>query len=356
MKKRIVICADGTWNRPEKDLEKDVATNVLRLARAIQPVGTDGVPQQVFYDWGIGSYYDPIIGGATGKGLDKNIMDDYRYIVQNYEPGDEIFLFGFSRGAYTVRCVCGLINNCGILKRPDARLIQEAFTYYKRSSRPYAPDGEKSVAFRVAHSHPSRDIKFVGVWDTVGALGIPLSFMGLLENDDVFYDRKIGRNARLARHALAIDELREDFIPTIWEPRDEGDEDLDVKQVWFAGAHSDVGGGYQPDKDGTLLSDVPLEWMMGEAKQAGLTLETHLNHSLKPNVRATVHLSRRKYYRLKPKHHRAIRHENEKVEVLIHNSVKERWDADEKYRPPNLDKYVKAFGWQQLVGSLPLGD
>lgn len=136
MNKRIVICADGTWNRPEKDLKVDFPTNVLRLARAISPLASDGKPQQVFYDWGVGSYYDEAMGGATGRGLHKNIMDGYRYIVQNYSPGDEIYLFGFSRGAYTVRCLCGLINNCGILKRPDAALIQQAFDHYKKAVRP----------------------------------------------------------------------------------------------------------------------------------------------------------------------------------------------------------------------------
>lgn len=123
-RRRIVVCSDGTWNRPEKNPEKDFPTNVLRLARAIKPIGADRIHQQVFYDWGVGSYYDASIGGATGRGVHKNIMDGYRYIVQNYSPEDELFLFGFSRGAYTIRCLCGLINNCGIIKRPDAALIQ----------------------------------------------------------------------------------------------------------------------------------------------------------------------------------------------------------------------------------------
>ena len=117
MKKRIVVCADGTWNRPEKNLKEDVPTNVIRLARAVSPVAGDGMPQQVFYDWGLGSYHDEWSAGTMGSGIHKNIMDGYRYIVQNYSPGDELFLFGFSRGAYTVRSLCGLINNCGILKR-----------------------------------------------------------------------------------------------------------------------------------------------------------------------------------------------------------------------------------------------
>ena len=219
MNKRIVICADGTWNRPEKDLGKDQPTNVLRLARAISPLTGQQVPQQVFYDWGVGSYYDPVIGGATGQGIEKNITDDYRYIVQNYTPGDELFFFGFSRGAYTVRSLCGLINNCGILKRPDARLIEAAFKHYKNPGAAYKPSGSESLAFRQRHSHPVGKISFVGVWDTVGALGIPFSFLGLLEKKDEFYDTKMGPNIVIARHAMAIDELRSDFEPTVWQVR-----------------------------------------------------------------------------------------------------------------------------------------
>ena len=161
--KRIVICADGTWNRPEKDLKKDHPTNVLKLARAIKPVDSQSTHQQVFYDWGVGSYYDPLIGGATGRGINKNILDNYRYIVQNYAPGDQLFLFGFSRGAYTIRSLCGLINNCGIVKRPDARLIQQAFEIYKSPADKNHPEGENAVLFRNGFSHRSRSVAFVGV-------------------------------------------------------------------------------------------------------------------------------------------------------------------------------------------------
>lgn len=214
--KRIVICADGTWNRPEVDHENDFPTNVLRLARAIQPKGDDGKPQQVFYDWGIGSYYKQVSGGITGKGLHKNIMDNYRYIVQNYSPGDEIYLFGFSRGAYTVRCLCGMINNVGIVKRPDAKLIQDAFNHYKMADKKYHPEAQKSIDFRNDHSHESRQVHFVGVFDTVGAMGIPITFLGMFEKKDEFYNNRIGKNVTHARHALAVDELRYDFRPTVW--------------------------------------------------------------------------------------------------------------------------------------------
>ena len=340
--KRIVICADGTWNRPEKDLSKDHPTNVLKLARAIKPIDAQQVSQQVFYDWGVGSYYDPVIGGATGKGINKNIVDDYRYIVQNYSPGDEIFLFGFSRGAYTVRSLCGLIYNCGIVKRPDARLIQAAFDHYKKPGKAYHPDGEKSVEFRAQHSHPGRNVKFVGVWDTVGALGIPFSFLGLLDKKDEFYDTKIGPNISVARHAMAIDERRSDFKPTIWQQR----EGLDLKQVWFCGVHSNVGGSYKPDKDGTLLSDIPLQWMIKEAKSAGLSLEQHLTQNLNPNPQATLHNSRKHIYRSRRPYYRPIQHDGE---VLIHQSVKQRWDNNAKYRPKMLEKYIKENGWPTLT-------
>jgi uncharacterized protein (DUF2235 family) len=341
--KRIVICADGTWNRPEKDLAKDFPTNVLRLSRAIKPTDKDNTPQQVFYDWGIGSYYDKIGGGATGKGIQKNVMDAYRYIVQNYAPSSEIWLFGFSRGAYTVRSLCGLINNCGILKRPNAKLIETAFTLYKKPGSKNSPSGSNSVAFRKEHSHLSREVKFVGVWDTVGALGIPISFLGFLDEEDEFYDTKLGSNVRIARHAMAIDEFREDFKPSIWENKDT----LDLKQVWFSGAHADVGGSQKPDPDGSQIADIPLNWMLREAAAHGLATEQHLKQQLTNNATAKVHPSRRKFYRLKSKYTRPIDHGLS--ELLIHKSVKERWTTDDKYRPKNLVEYLKQNNWPAVL-------
>jgi uncharacterized protein (DUF2235 family) len=342
--KRIVICADGTWNRPEKDLKKDFPTNVLRLSRAIKPMGADKIPQQVFYDWGIGSYYDNVVGGATGKGLHKNIMDDYRYIVQNYSPGDKIYLFGFSRGAYTVRCLCGLINNCGIIKRPEAALIQKAFGHYKKSGAAFSPSGEKSIKFREQHSYKSRKIEFVGVWDTVGAMGIPISFLGLFDDKDEFYDTKIGKNVNIARHAMAIDEFRKDFVPTVWTPN----QNMDIKQVWFAGAHSNIGGSCKPDKDGTLLSDNALSWMIKEARGAELKIEKHLDISIpNKNPLASIQKSRRSFYRIKKKFYRPIDHGQ--GTVLIHESVKHRWEQDKKYRPKHLVKFVQEHGWSGFL-------
>jgi uncharacterized protein (DUF2235 family) len=342
----IVVCADGTWNRPEEDLEKDFPTNVLKLARAVKPSGPD-LKQHVFYDWGLGSYHNSMSAGATGRGIHKNILDCYRYIVQNYATGDHIYLFGFSRGAYTVRALCGLINNCGILKRPEARLIAQAWKIYKNPRPSCHPDGATSVDFRNTHCHKSRQVHFVGVWDTVGALGIPFSVMGLFESHDEFYDTKMGSNVGFARHALAIDEQREDFEPTVWTPRP----GVDLKQVWFCGVHADIGGSYAPDKDtGNCAADIPLAWMVKEASSAGLRIEPHLKSALTDDTLSKIHKSRNHVYRFKSPLHRPLLVEGKPTR--IHPSVKARYLADENYRPQQLRTLVDTQGWDNLdVGS-----
>ena len=344
--KRIVICADGTWNRPEKDLTKDFPTNVLKLARAIMPVAEDGVAQQVFYDWGVGSYYNSVVGGATGEGVQKNIKDDYRYIVQNYNEGDELYFFGFSRGSYTIRSLCGLINNIGILTRDKAHLIEQAFEHYKNEDKNYLPKSELSQQFITEHCHVNNTIKFVGVWDTVGAMGIPISFLGLFDDKDEFYDTKMGSNITIARHALALDEHRKDFTPTIWQPRTS----VDIKQVWFCGAHSNVGGSYAPDDDNGLLSDISLQWMIKEATTHELSVESHLSERLQPKATATITESRKSFYRVKRKTYRQLKLTDPLFQLTLHQSVKERYQTDKSYRPKNLVIEIQANGWPELEG------
>lgn len=345
----IVICADGTWSRPEEDLAKDFPTNVLKLARAIQPSGksraagsSEVFHQHVFYDWGLGSYHNALAGGITGAGIHKNILDCYRYLVQNISPKDKIFLFGFSRGAYTVRAVSGLIYNCGIVKRPDARLISEAWRIYKSPSKACHPDGATATMFREQHALSSRAVHFVGVWDTVGALGLPFGVLGLLDAKDEFYDTKMGANVSFARHAMAIDETREDFIPTLWTPRP----GVDVKQVWFAGVHSDVGGSYGPDHNGNEAADVSLQWMMEEAQSAGLQVEPHLKQRLSDGANAKLHNSRRHIFRFKRPLDRELAIDG--IPTLIHPSVKARYEADAHYRPPKLRQWVEQVGWSGI--------
>jgi uncharacterized protein (DUF2235 family) len=337
--KRIVICADGTWNKPETDLEKDFPTNVLKVARAIAPNTQDNIKQVVFYDWGLGSYHDSATGGGFGKGINKNIADNYRFIVQNYDPGDELYFFGFSRGAYTVRSLAGMINNCSILKREHANRIEEAFDYYK--SPKIHPSDDFSIQYRKDYAVENKvRIKFIGVWDTVGALGIPFRMFGFLNEKHLFHDNKIGPNIDVARHAMAIDELRDDFKPTIWKKR----RGMDLQQVWFAGVHSDVGGGYSPDADKKVLADIPLEWMINEASSTGLEFEPHIKSALNGSPTASEHQEYEGFFKVLGKYERKIYNY-----TPVHKSVKERFESKPDYRPKMLVEYVKKYGWTNIV-------
>lgn len=339
--KRIAICFDGTWNRPEENIGEDFPTNVLQFARAIRPSDGQGVEQVVFYDWGIGSYHDQIIAGATGQGLEKNVMDGYRFLVHNYEPGDEIFLFGFSRGAYTARSLCGMINNCSILQKAHANQVENAFKLYK--TKKHSANGKHSMAWKKAHSVEQRTpIKFVGVWDTVGALGLPFTFFGLIKDKDLFYDREIGSNIETARHALSLDEHREDFEPTLWEAK----EGTDVQQVWFAGVHSDVGGGYGPDKQDQILADIPLVWMAEEAQKQALMFNNNLPKKTHP--KAEQHNEYKGKYKLLGKLIREIP-PLERNKTWVHPSVEDRYKSGYKSQP--IERYVKAHGtWPPIWG------
>lgn len=342
--KRIIICSDGTWNKPEENLKEDHPTNVLKFARGISPHDNDGVDQVVFYDWGIGSYHDSATGGAFGAGLDKNIKDGYRFLVHNYKKGDHIYLFGFSRGAYTVRSLCGLINNCSILKGSDANRVEEAFAMYKNPA--VKPGSSIAANWRKRFSvHNTTKIKFVGVWDTVGAMGLPFSFFGLIKDKQLFYDRHIGKNIEFARHALSLDEKRDDFEPTIWEPRHE----VDLKQVWFAGVHSDVGGSYKPDPDGTALSDIPMQWMIRESESKGLAFEPYFT-ALNTNYKASKHESYSRIFKLMGKSERKIPNPEE-IPTSIHKSVKERIeDKSVQYRCKPVEEFIKRYGrWPEIT-------
>lgn len=328
--KRIVICADGTWNDPEDENP----TNVLRIARAVKPVAADGVKQVVFYDWGIGSYYEKVRGGATGLGMLKDIQDGYRFIVQNYNPGDALFLFGFSRGAYTIRSLAGMLNNCGILKRNNARLIPEAFKFYKKRSA--KPSSKAAQVWRKAHCIDDQRgvVAFIGVWDTVGALGVPTRVLAFVDESDLFFDPILGSNVKVARHAVSIDERRGDFEPTLWSPKD----GADMRQVWFAGVHADVGGGYEPTKENKLLSDIPLDWMAREATSFGLEFERHLCPKALLDFRAPAHRSYKSFWKVLGKHVRSL-----PQDAVVHSSVKKRYEAGD-YKSEPLEKWLQAHG------------
>lgn len=336
MMKRIVICADGTWQSPESEQ----ATHLMRLARGIAPRGKNNSKQVVFYDWGVGSEGDAVKGGITGAGIDKNIMDCYRFIVHNYDAGDALFFFGFSRGAYTVRSLAGFIRNCGILTRAEAARIPEAYELYRQRSPGSGPKADRATQFRADHAVADiSEIEFVGVWDTVGALGIPTPFLGTLSSGRyLFHDTAPSKIIRHARHAVAIDENREDFQPALWSLKPE----IDLQQVWFAGVHSDIGGAYADHG----LGDHAGLWMVQEAMRFGLAFEPHFIASLQPDHRAPQHNEYRGIYKI------LGRSATRTVEPLLHASVKARLeDRRAKYSSPALRQLLDSFDndWSRIT-------
>jgi uncharacterized protein (DUF2235 family) len=292
-RRRLILCFDGTWNTPESD------TNVWRLYSAVPDVHAGYDRQVKFYDKGVGTDKGMrVLGGALGLGLDANVLDGYCWLAQQYSPGggttvefagesgiadgDEIYLFGFSRGAFTARSLCGLIGRCGILRRDqfaagggDADLrsirrehsvVQQAWELYRIPSAQLVRDSAAQArveAFRREHSYRVK-IRFVGVWDTVGALGIPTSLpLSLARGRYQFHDTELGRLVEHAYHAMAIDEHRKSFQATLWT---RWEAHQSVEQRWFPGAHCNVGGGYQDD----LLPGPPLKWIADKAVAAGL--------------------------------------------------------------------------------------
>ncbi|HWO94153.1 MAG TPA: DUF2235 domain-containing protein, partial [Dehalococcoidia bacterium] len=176
--RRLIICCDGTWNTPDRtDGGIGVPTNVVRMARAIPPVAPDGTPQIVYYDQGVGTdnMINKYTGGAFGIGLSRNVRDAYLFLIHNYIEGDELYFFGFSRGAYTVRSTAGMIRKIGLLDKVEADRAMEAWRIYREHAG--GPDSQRAIAFREAFSRYPVRIRFLGVWDTVGALGIPGAHM-----------------------------------------------------------------------------------------------------------------------------------------------------------------------------------
>jgi uncharacterized protein (DUF2235 family) len=265
--KRVIVCCDGTWNDTDN---QSTDTNVFRIARAIHATQeTAGVQQIVLYLSGVGTEgleFEKLVAGVIGLGVGDNIRSAYMFIAQNYEPGDEIFLFGFSRGAFTARSLAGLINACGILKRRKLGDLPNAWAYYRSELPHHSP--EDFVTKYKTDSHTGAKIKFLGVWETVGALGVP-GHLFSAENAKkfAFHDTNPCTAMEHGCHALAVDEHRHDFVPTLWtEPAPAG---VKIEQVWFAGAHSDVGGGYVT----RTLADIPLVWMAKKAEADGLVLD-----------------------------------------------------------------------------------
>ena len=288
MPKNIVICSDGTGNSAVKGR----GTNVFKLFEAVDLNGhrTDPTldPQIAFYDDGVGTEnLKPlrILGGAIGLGLAKNVRQLYRELARVYDPGDRIFLFGFSRGAFTVRTLAGLIVKCGILNGSDISRItsaeafedavEETYDAYRAGYDSYLTKligsllrwPSRAAAVDALHRkypfHPPGKIAFIGVWDTVDAVGMPFALTSLVNTwicQFKFPTQDLSECVEHACHALSIDDDRKSFTPTLWHEAAGGE--ARIEQVWFSGVHSNVGGGYP--KQGMSL--VALEWMLQRAR------------------------------------------------------------------------------------------
>jgi uncharacterized protein (DUF2235 family) len=328
--KRIIFCADGTWDTSATN------SNVYRFYKALS-TSAEQVP---YYDDGVGSDGLPIeklLGGAFGAGLFQKIKDGYTKIAHVYEAGDEIFLLGFSRGAYTARSLGGMIAICGLpTKTFDNSLVDTAFEAYRNKDQ----RGQLLAGLGVEYDMYDAKLTMVGVWDTVGSLGIPAIFGGVSPLLCGFLDTSLHPDVLNAYQALAIDERRMSFPPTLWTSSSPGQT---LEQVWFTGVHSDIGGGYADDGNGTALSDLTLGWMMAKAIALGVAVD--------PGVQTKYLLPLNAEFALDQLHESwsplwgfpCARSISDKA--MLADSVEIRCIHDGKYRPGNL----------QFTGNAPGG-
>jgi uncharacterized protein (DUF2235 family) len=354
--KRLIICCDGTWER----IYRGALTNVALSARSIAPRDAKGQPQIVYYSAGVGASLGGLSmwDGMTGADLDQHLLDAYLFLSFNYEPGDHVYLFGFSRGAYTVRSLAGLLRKCGILRREQVNQAGAALQLYR--DRHIEADSSVAAHFRYAHSiawprvdkgamalgAPTAElrIRYLGVWDTVGSLGIPrvLPFAVGLNKQYQFHDTTLSRAVEHARHAVAIDEKRAAFAPTLWTnlrklntpgapPR--------ALQHWFPGDHGGVGGGGKAQG----LSNCSLLWVLEGAEQVGLSLLREpggvisgcladidpIEGALEavPGFSVTALMGSR--------WRKGLHHFDD-----VHETARLRWMANAKYRPSLLRKFA----------------
>ncbi len=353
--RRIVINCDGTGNRPDMMEEGEVAaTNVWRIHHALD----NNEQQMTWYQQGVGSGASSAelqaggmqrlltalgdsgggraygvarriataIGAAFGVGITEGIVNGYAEIVRQYRPGDRIYLIGFSRGAYTARCIAGVIARCGLLKAENHRFAADIVRLYQLRQSPTDP-----VQINAAMVHQSVSIEVLGLFDTVASLGAPLwgwwfrLFPLWAKSDPPTTPAKVCRHIY---HALAMDERRSQFLPTLFDPIPPNDLDHEVKtleQVWFRGAHADIGGGYARRE----LSDISLGWMVAALTRHGLTFAQDLAGELHPRPLGRLHdeLARQPAWRLFgswPRWHPTPDSPDEKQLTKLHRTVTAR--------------------------------
>jgi len=331
--KRIIYCADGTWDTTAN------MTNVQKMHLAIKLIPDEQYP---LYDDGLGAgglLIQKLAGGAFGTGIFNKIKDGYSRLALSYESGSQVYLFGFSRGAYTARSLAGMLKVAGLPTKPfNQKMVDAAFDAYRH------PDKRAALPAALAnYGMEPVDIQMIGVWDTVGSLGIPAMFGG---NEPILYgflDTKLNPEIKNAYQAIAIDERRMEFPPTMWDVTPTPGHT--VEQVWFAGVHGAVGGGA-----GSGLSDITLAWMMGKARALGVVFEDDVLDQ---------------YMDLDPKHCLDEFQDSWNVgwafprvrkiadNASIANSVVIRWTYSPAYRPTNLALGAHAAAYQivEVIGA-----
>lgn len=353
-KKKLAIFLDGTWNAVGTN------TNVWRLRSLCADKDADGLQQLRYYDSGVNGF----IGGGWGKGLTENVQEAYNWLVENYEDGDQIFIFGFSRGAHTARSLAGFISICGLLKPGGALGVDQLYERYRndddRTIYKLPTLEPKTITLEerwmLKYSRPVA-IEMVGVWDTVGALGVPaFSLAGISSSTLKFHHTGLRIPVRHGFHALAIDEHRAKFAPTPWTIRSKAGSAPaqtrsieSVEQRWFVGAHANVGGGCFND----TLAQIPLRWMMQKASNLGLAFRNELelegdehlgpvSDSYKEFLKGAYScVSKRSYRAVAPEPFLGPTGTHTRVNETIDVSVFERWRDDIHYRPPNLIDWAK---------------
>jgi uncharacterized protein (DUF2235 family) len=403
--RNIVILCDGTGNEISENI-----SNVLKLYRCLRKTEKTQPRQLVFYDPGVGTLERPdvwhklkqdfnaILGLATGYGLDDNVLAAYAFLVANYQDGDQIYLFGFSRGAYTVRVLAGLIHKVGLISPQQVNLAGSGLIAYKQFSSDVVPklgpnwraltdagdeDGpiaatpfDNAAQFARITSTRWPTIKFVGVWDTVASVIVPRADRLYWPSLEELAFTLQNPSVQIFRQAISIDERRCMFRLKKWdEPQtfthnrfnDAHAEPQDIKQVWFAGVHADIGGGYTEIESG--LSKYPLIWMIDEATKCGLAVNPRTVNQLAwgvqrkgspfsyvaPDVRGELHdslrgawwilefLPKSAKYKEWPERQTYLGFYIPDAEprlipedAFIHESVVKRMDALAAYRPVNL--------------------
>ena len=314
MPKNIVICCDGTGNE-----YGNKNTNVVKI---FQILVKDPENQIEYYDPGVGTlsahgaltftakFFTKLYGLAFAYGLTQNIEDAYEYLMDKYEENDRVFLFGFSRGAFTVRALAGMLHKCGLLQKGSNNLIPYASRMYRFGSDDHAA-GFKKTFSRECKPH------FIGVWDTVKSVG--------LFKRRRFPDAKLNHDVSYGRHAISIDEKRSKYRPNLWD--EPAAQNQDIKQVWFAGVHSNVGGGYREEG----LSNIALKWIIEEAENKGLLIDKAAANKIVQNHKDKLHNPLLPVWWVLGWWRRRIQ-----TGSLIHQSVFDRIRDIKKYKARNL--------------------